>query len=173
MESTSVAAMPIRLSVSRISERARHGSGILVKSAPKPLRRSRKTPSQGAVVLEMPFAAHGLDAGGPSLRVDQGPHTAACRFCADAGIVLGQATLEIERPPDIRAVSTGGPAAKDIDKPGHNGFLRASPRCLRSGPRRRAAKSLMLTCRLRSSMYSGSKGLPYHSSRRSWSSCSG
>src|SRR5258706_9887358 len=71
------------------------------------------------VALQMPLAAHGLAARRIRFGVKQCPNPAARRAGAGARIMPGNASVEIERPPDIGAMSTVAVAAKDVDEALH------------------------------------------------------
>src|SRR5258706_3298399 len=71
------------------------------------------------VALQMPLAAHGLPARRIRFGVKQRPNPAARRAGARARIVPGNASIEIERPPDIGAMPAIAVAAEDVDEALH------------------------------------------------------
>ena len=92
------------------------------------LRRQGQAAAQGAIMLEMPFPAHRLDAVWQSLGIDQAPQVPARRLCAFARIVLVEAALKIEGPAHVGSIATCGGAAEHIDETGPTIVLSAALR---------------------------------------------
>src|SRR5579883_3341934 len=78
----------------------------------------RQLGAELAIVLEVPFPAHGFRAAWRSFGIKQDPMTTARRARSGAAIVLRQAPLKIGGPPDIGSRTTVSHTADQIDEAG-------------------------------------------------------
>ena len=79
----------------------------------------RQQLAEPAILLQMPFAAHGVVTRRMALGIDENPRPPPCRTRACTGIVRGKTAIKIDRPSDIGPVGVLAGTAENIDEVFH------------------------------------------------------